>query len=98
MSEKAEKKERFAWGHKIPLPLGFSSPEALYPKIDLNLSKGPFLGTSYAQPRPRPGAPAGGCVVHPGGLKSLPCLELQPSLSSHSRLENSLRGFPCPLE
>lgn len=52
VSAKAEKKEQFAWGHKIPLPLGFSSPEALYPKIDLNLSKGPFWGLAVHSPGP----------------------------------------------
>lgn len=46
------RRKQFAWGHKIPLPLGFSSPEALYPKIDLNLSKGPFWGLAVPSPGP----------------------------------------------
>jgi hypothetical protein len=49
-------------GQKIPLPLGFSSPEALYLKIDLNLCKAPsgdWLCIARAQTR----NPAGVAVM-----------------------------------
>lgn len=79
-------------GQKIPLPLGFSSPEALYLKIDLHLCKAPpgdWLCMAQTQTR----SPCLQVAVTSRPLKHLPCLELQPNLASRSRLESSLRAF-----
>lgn len=72
-------------------------PRGFVPKNKLEPLSGTFWGLAVFNPCPDQEPCRCGCDVHPGGLKSFPCLEWQPSLSSHSRLESSLGGFPHPL-